>query len=102
MLTLTIIVVIALLFDFCNGFHDAANSIATVVATRVLKPHWAVIWTALFNFVAFLIFPLHVAHTIGEGILPQQVVSDAVVAGALAGAIGWDLVTWWWGLPSSS
>jgi PiT family inorganic phosphate transporter len=102
MTTLVIIIGIALLFDFCNGFHDAANSIATVVATRVLAPHWAVIWTAAFNFVAFLVFPLRVAHTMGEGILPAEVVTDAVIAGALAGAIGWDLLTWWWGLPSSS
>jgi PiT family inorganic phosphate transporter len=100
--TIYIIVAIALAFDFCNGFHDAANSIATVVATRVLKPHWAVLWTAFFNFIAFLIFPLHVARTMGEGILDPHVVSDAVIAGALAGAIGWDLITWWFGLPSSS
>jgi PiT family inorganic phosphate transporter len=102
MTLLIVIITVALLFDFCNGFHDAANSIATVVSTRVLKPQWAVIWTALFNFVAFLIFPLHVAHTMGQGILPSGVVTDAVIAGALVGAISWDLLTWWWGLPSSS
>jgi PiT family inorganic phosphate transporter len=100
--TLIIIIGVALLFDFCNGFHDAANSIATVVSTRVLSPHWAVIWTAFFNFVAFLIFPLKVAHTMGQSILPSEVVTDAVIAAALVGAIGWDLMTWWWGLPSSS
>ncbi|HEX3775150.1 MAG TPA: inorganic phosphate transporter [Polyangiaceae bacterium] len=102
MTTLYIIVGIALAFDFCNGFHDAANSIATVVATHVLKPHWAVIWTAFFNFVAFLLFPLHVARTMGEGIVDPRVVSDAVIAGALAGAIGWDLITWWLAMPTSS
>jgi PiT family inorganic phosphate transporter len=102
MTTVYVIVAIALVFDFCNGFHDAANSIATVVATHVMKPHWAVLWTAFFNFVAFLIFPLHVARTMGEGILDSHVVTDAVIAGALAGAIGWDLITWWFGLPSSS
>jgi inorganic phosphate transporter, PiT family len=99
---LVLLVGAALLFDFVNGFHDAANSIATVVSTRVLKPSWAVLWTAFFNFVAFLIFPLHVARTMGEGIVDPSVVTDAVIAGALAGGIGWNLLTWWWGLPSSS
>ena len=102
MLTIALIVVLALGFDFCNGFHDAANSIATIVSTRVLSPWWAVVWTAFFNFIAFLIFPLHVAHTIGKGIVDPAVISNGFVVAALAGAIGWDLITWWWGLPSSS
>jgi inorganic phosphate transporter, PiT family len=96
------IVALALAFDFCNGFHDAANSIATIVSTRVLRPGWAVAWTALFNFIAFLIFPLHVAHTIGSGIVSSAIVTNGFIVAALLGAIGWDLITWWWGLPSSS
>jgi PiT family inorganic phosphate transporter len=96
------VVGIALVFDFCNGFHDAANSIATIVSTRVLSPKWAVVWTALFNFVAFLIFPLHVAHTIGSGVIDPSIVTDTFIVCALVGAIAWDLITWWWGLPSSS
>src|SRR5687767_4012187 len=97
-----LIVALALAFDFINGFHDAANSIATIVSTRVLTPGKAVIWAAFFNFVAFLIFPAHVAATIGKGIVQPSTVTLAVVAGGLIGAIVWDLVTWWWGLPSSS
>jgi PiT family inorganic phosphate transporter len=96
------IVVIALIFDFINGFHDAANSIATVVSTRVLTPRWAVIWAAFFNFIAFVVFPLHVAHTVGKGIVDPTIVDDAVIIGALSGAIIWNLITWWYGLPSSS
>jgi len=96
------IIAVALFFDFCNGFHDAANSIATIVSTRVLRPGWAVAWTAAFNFVAFLVFPLHVARTIGSGVVDPGIVSNAFVVSALVGAIGWDLITWWWGLPSSS
>ena len=96
------IVVIALVFDYINGFHDAANSIATIVSTRVLKPRWAVAWAAFFNFIAFVIFPLHVAHTVGKGIIDPQIVDDAVLIGALGGAITWNLITWWYGLPSSS
>ncbi len=92
----------ALLFDFINGFHDAANSIATIVSTRVLTPFRAVLWAAFFNFVAFALFELHVANTIGKGIIDPQVVDMAVIIGALAGAIVWNLLTWWWGLPSSS
>jgi PiT family inorganic phosphate transporter len=99
---LVAIVGLALVFDFCNGFHDAANSIATIVSTRVLSPKWAVVWTSLFNFVAFLIFPLHVAHKIGSGIVDPSIISDTFIVCALVGAIGWDLITWWWGLPSSS
>jgi len=96
------IIAVALVFDFCNGFHDAANSIATIVSTRVLRPGWAVAWTAFFNFVAYLVFPLHVARTIGSGVVDPAIVSNAFIVSALVGAIGWDLITWWWGLPSSS
>src|SRR3990172_9978887 len=96
------IVAVALIFDFVNGFHDAANSIATVVSTRVLSPRWAVVWAAFFNFVAFLFFGLHVANTIGKGIIDPAVVDPGVVFAALVGAIAWDLITWWYGIPSSS
>ncbi len=96
------IVVIALVFDYINGFHDAANSIATVVSTRVLSPRMAVAWAAFFNFVAFIFFPLHVANTIGKGIIDPHIVDNTVVAAALIGAIGWNLITWWYGIPSSS
>jgi PiT family inorganic phosphate transporter len=96
------VVVAALAFDFINGFHDAANSIATVVSTRVLTPFQAVIWAAFFNFIAFLAFEQGVASTIGKGIIDPKVVDTAVIIGALGGAIAWNLLTWWWGLPSSS
>jgi PiT family inorganic phosphate transporter len=96
------IVVVALIFDYINGFHDAANSIATIVSTRVLTPRWAVVWAAFFNFIAFVIFPLHVAHTVGKGIIDPRIVDDAVLIAALTGAIVWNLITWWYGLPSSS
>jgi len=96
------IIVVALIFDFVNGFHDAANSIATVVSTRVLSPRYAVIWAAFFNFVAFLFFGLHVATTIGKGIIDPAIVDPAVVFAALAGAIAWDVITWFYGIPSSS
>jgi inorganic phosphate transporter, PiT family len=96
------VVVAALAFDFINGFHDAANSIATIVSTRVLTPFRAVLWAAFFNFVAFALFKLHVAGTIGKGIIDPAIVDVAVIIGALAGAITWNLLTWWWGLPSSS
>ncbi len=96
------IVFVALVFDFINGFHDAANSIATVVSTRVLTPRAAVVWAAAFNFLAFFVFPLHVADTIGKGIIDPSIVDLAVITGALVGAIVWNLLTWWWGLPSSS
>jgi PiT family inorganic phosphate transporter len=102
MTTLALLIAIALLFDFANGFHDAANSVATIVSTRVMTPGWAVFWTAVFNFVAFLVFPLEVARTIGSGIVDPAIVDDAFVAATLAGAIGWDVITWYWGLPSSS
>jgi PiT family inorganic phosphate transporter len=96
------VVAIALIFDFINGFHDAANSIATIVSTRVLTPFAAVLWAAFFNFVAFALFDLHVADTIGKGIIDPKIVDMPVIIGALAGAISWNLLTWWWGLPSSS
>src|SRR6188768_4148649 len=96
------LIAVALLFDFLNGLHDAANSIATVVATRVLRPQTAVVWAAFFNFIAFAVFGLHVADTIGTGIVSAGVIDSRVIFGALAGAIVWNIVTWWAGLPSSS
>jgi inorganic phosphate transporter, PiT family len=96
------LVVVALAFDFMNGFHDAANSIATVVSTRVLKPYQAVALAALFNFVALFIFHLSVASTVGKGIIEQGIVDPYVVLGALIGAISWNIITWHYGLPSSS
>jgi inorganic phosphate transporter, PiT family len=93
---------IALLFDFLNGLHDAANSIATIVSTRVLSPQYAVLWAAFFNFIAFLFFGLHVAETIGRGIVETNVIDPVVVFGALLGAIIWNIVTWIGGIPSSS
>src|SRR5579862_300893 len=96
------LVLVALAFDFMNGFHDAANSIATVVSTGVLKPHQAVALAALFNFVALFIFHLSVAATVGKGIVDQGIVDHYVVFGALIGAIAWNIITWWYGIPSSS
>src|SRR4249920_104981 len=96
------LILVALSFDFLNGLHDAANSIATVVSTRVLRPQYAVAWAAFFNFIAFLVFGLHVAQTIGTGIVAAEVVDAAVIFGALMGAICWNLITWWLGMPSSS
>ena len=93
---------VALLFDFLNGLHDAANSIATVVSTRVLKPEYAVLWAGFFNFVAFLVFGLHVAETVGKGIIDANVIDAAVIFAALAGAISWNVATWVLGIPSSS
>ena len=93
---------IALAFDFLNGLHDAANSIATVVSTRVLKPHYAVAWAAFFNFIAFLFFGLHVAETVGKGIVNADIVDAQVIFGALMGAISWNVITWLLGIPSSS
>src|SRR5437016_7046358 len=93
---------VALLFDFLNGLHDAANSIATIVSTRVLRPQYAVLWAAFFNFIAFLFFGLHVAQTIGTGIVDASVADPRVVFGALMGAITWNLITWSLGIPSSS
>ena len=96
------LVVLALLFDFMNGFHDAANSIATVVSTGVLKPQHAVVFAAFFNVVAIFIFQLKVAATVGKGIVDPAVVDQHVVFGALIGAIAWNVITWWYGIPSSS
>jgi len=93
---------VALLFDFLNGLHDAANSIATVVSTRVLSPQLAVAWAAFFNFIAFLFFGLHVAETIGKGIVEADIVTPAVIFAALIGAITWNVITWMLGIPSSS
>ena len=99
---LVALIAIALLFDFLNGLHDAANSIATVVATRVLRPQTAVLWAAFFNFIAFAVFGLHVAQTVGTGIVSAGVVDGSVIFGALTGAIVWNVVTWAAGIPSSS
>jgi inorganic phosphate transporter, PiT family len=101
-ITILFLILLALLFDFLNGFHDSANSIATVVSTRVLSPRLAVIWAAFFNFVAFLFFGLHVANTIGKGIIDIAIVDQAIIFGALIGACGWNLITWFFGLPTSS
>jgi PiT family inorganic phosphate transporter len=100
--TVWALVVVALAFDFLNGLHDAANSIATIVSTRVLKPRYAVAWASLFNFLAFLVFGLHVAKTVGAGIVDVNVVTDRVIFAALMGAIVWNVVTWLAGIPSSS
>ena len=99
---IALLIAVALTFDFLNGLHDAANSIATVVSTRVLSPLVAVIWAAFFNFIAFLFFGLHVAQTIGTGLIRPEIVDWRVVFGALMGAISWNLITWWGGIPSSS
>jgi PiT family inorganic phosphate transporter len=102
LLFIIFIILIALVFDFTNGMHDAANSIATVVSTRVLSPRQAVIWAAFFNFVAFLIFGTAVAKTIGSGMIDITTVTPTVILAGLVGAIGWNLITWYLGLPSSS
>ena len=94
--------VVALLFDFLNGFHDAANSIATVVSTRVLSPKLAVLWAAFFNFVAAFLLGTAVAKTIGKGMIDLNIVTQYVVLAGLLGAIAWDILTWWLGLPTSS
>jgi len=99
---LVFLIVLALAFDFMNGFHDAANSIATIVSTRVLRPQWAVAWAAFFNFIAFLFFGLLVAATVGKGIIDPAIIDHHVVFGALVGAIAWDIITWYYGIPSSS
>jgi inorganic phosphate transporter, PiT family len=96
------VIAVALAFDFTNGMHDAANSIATIVATRVLSPRFAVIWAATFNFIAFLIFKTHVASTIAKDVVEQDVLSIGVIFAGLMGAIGWNMLTWYLGLPSSS
>ncbi len=99
--TVLIIIFAALVFDYINGFHDAANSIATVVSTRVLSPRAAVVWAAFFNFVAFLVFPTHVSSAIAKGVAVESVTYNVILA-TLVGAILWNVLTWWWGLPSSS
>ena len=99
---LLLLLVLALAFDFMNGFHDAANSIATVVSTGVLKPQYAVAFAAFFNFVAYFLFPLKVAATIGQGMIDVSIVDHHLVFGALVGAIFWNIITWWYGIPSSS
>jgi PiT family inorganic phosphate transporter len=103
MLTLVLFIIfLALLFDFLNGFHDAANSIATIVSTRVLTPRQAVIWAAFFNLVAALVFDVHIAKTIGKGLIDIGAVNEMVIMGGLLGAIFWNLLTWYYGIPSSS
>jgi PiT family inorganic phosphate transporter len=102
MILLGITILVALTFDFLNGFHDSANSIATVVSTRVLSPRLAVVWAAFFNFVAAFLFGTAVAKTIGQGLVRLDIMTQYVVLAALTGAIVWDLLTWWWGLPTSS
>ena len=102
MTVIVLLVALALVFDFLNGFHDSANSIATVVSTRVLSPRFAVVWAAFFNFIAFLFFGLHVANTIGKGIIDITIVDNRVIFGTLTGACAWDVFTWYFGLPTSS
>jgi inorganic phosphate transporter, PiT family len=99
---LIFLIVLALAFDFMNGFHDAANSIATVVSTGVLKPQVAVLFAAFFNFVAYFLFPLKVAATIGKGTIDPNIIDQYVIFGALVGALSWNIITWWYGIPSSS
>jgi PiT family inorganic phosphate transporter len=101
-LVMALLIFVALIFDFLNGFHDAANSIALMVSTRLLTPQAAVAWAAFFNLVAFLFFGLHVANTVGKGIISKEIIDNAVIFGALGGAISWNLITWWFGIPSSS
>ena len=96
------LIAVALAFDFLNGLHDAANSIATIVSTRVLSPQYAVLWAAFFNFIAFMFFGLHVAQTIGKGIVETSIIDPRVIFGALSGAIAWNVITWAVGIPSSS
>ena len=99
---LYVVIAIVLIFDFINGFHDSANSIATVVSTKVLSPFAAVLLAAFFNFIAFTVFPLKVAATMGKGVINPDVVNLTVITAAVVAAITWNLLTWWWGLPSSS
>jgi len=99
---LIIVIILTLIFDFINGFHDSANSIATVVSTKVLSPFNAVLLAAVFNFIAFAVFPMKVAATIGKNVVDPEVINLTVIAAALVAAITWNLLTWWWGLPSSS
>lgn len=101
-LTILFLIALALAFDFLNGFHDSANSIATIVSTRVLTPRVAVLWAAFFNFIAFLFFGLHVANTIGKGIIDIAIVDKSIIFATLIGACGWNIITWYFGLPTSS
>ncbi len=101
-ITIVFLVLLALAFDFLNGFHDSANSIATIVSTRVLSPRWAVLWAAFFNFIAFLFFGLHVADTVGKGIVDITIIDSKVIFATLMGACLWDIFTWYFGLPTSS
>ena len=96
------VIVLALIFDFINGFHDSANSIATIVSTKVLKPYQAVVWAAFFNFAAIFLFDAQVSKTVGTGIVNTSIVNHTLILSALCGAIIWNLITWWFGLPSSS
>jgi PiT family inorganic phosphate transporter len=100
--TLVFLIALALAFDFMNGFHDAANSIATIVSTGAMRPQWAILWAAFFNFIAFLFFGLQVAATVGKGIVIPAIIDHHVVFGALIGAISWNVITWYYGIPSSS
>ena len=102
LIVMSLLVVVALLFDFMNGFHDAANSIALMVSTRLLTPQAAVVWAAFFNFIAFLVFGTAVAKMVGKDIVDPHIVDNAVIFGALTGAITWNFITWWFGIPSSS
>src|SRR6266478_5835677 len=102
MLLLAFLIAIALAFDFLNGLHDAANSIATIVSTRVLSPRYAVAWAAFFNFIAFAVFGVHVARTIAKGTVDPASVTPAVVLAALLAAVAWNFLTWWLALPTSS
>ncbi len=101
-LSILLLIVLSLFFDFLNGFHDSANSIATVVSTGVLRPRYAVLWAAFFNFIAFLFFGLHVANTMGKGIIDIAIVDKGIILGTLIGACGWNVITWYLGLPVSS
>src|SRR5512134_1456628 len=102
LLLIAFIILIALVFDYINGFHDAANSIATIVSTRVLTPMQAVAWAAFFNFIAAFGFGVQVATTVGKGVVQSSIVDEWVILGALVGAITWNLITWYYGIPSSS
>jgi PiT family inorganic phosphate transporter len=101
-LTIIFLIILALVFDFLNGFHDSANSIATIVSTRVLKPKYAVLWAAFFNFIAFMLLNLHVAKTMGKGIIDIAIIDQKIIFGTLVGACLWDIITWYFGLPTSS
>jgi PiT family inorganic phosphate transporter len=101
-LFIVFLILLALVFDFLNGFHDSANSIATIVSTRVLSPRYAVLWAAFFNFIAFLFLGLHVANTIGKGIVDVGIIDPHVILATLVGACLWDIITWYFGLPTSS